>query len=721
MQTHMPRRIVMLAVVLLATILLVSSQLHAQEGGSARRLVPNEPVAGTLNAEIFAESYIFDASTGNTISITASTSSQNLSLALILTDPNGNIVAQDGDLSSPQTASLDDLTLNDNGTYVVTVMRGSGADGDSSGIYTLVLSGELTTPDSSDTPSTTSGLPESIQRGESVYILTDNGGIEIELQWSTGVDLNLEVRDPVGGTLYFDSLAVASGGIHDGNVNGLCDDVITDNPTERVSWPTGYVPVGSYEIIIYYEQICDLGGPQTFTLTSSVNGEAPEVINGVINPGQDYLARLTVNVNKSWSLFNGGVNAGLDLAPVTPEEIIPGQTLTGNITNAKPKDGYTFDVAAGDTINVEMTATSGSLDTLLILLGPDGRAVADNDDRASGVTDSQIQVSAPSTGTYTVLATRYGQVIGGTEGDYSLFINLGGSVVDTGPGTTPATQTPPTTVGPPAGSIEVLLQWATNADLQLQVRDPQGNTVYDDVPTIPSGGILDQNYVGNRGCVTAAGTPTYFIYWPTTRIPPVGTYEVEIWYQNDCGDPTPVDFDLSIKVNGQLLSQPDTNTTVTSTATTPGNRYLITFTIDQAGAVSAGEGGFFNMNSLDSGLDYRDELATGQLIPYDTLVQGRIDQEQKFVVYRFEGIQGDRIGVEMNRTSGSLDPALYILDPTQVQLAFNDDIEAGVDPDSRIAELQLPQTGTYYIIATHYGLRYGGTQGDFTLRLNVFP
>jgi hypothetical protein len=455
-------------------------------------------------------------------------------------------------------------------------------------------------------------------------------------------------------------------------------------------------------------------------LTATVNDDQPSIINGIINPGQDYLARVMIDINGNWHLFNGGVNAGLDLTAINPQEITVGQTLTGTISNTKPKDVYTFDVAQGQDLVVDMTATSGSLDTLLVLLGPDGREVTNNDDRTSGITDSMIQTSVSSTGTYTVLATRYGQVIGGTEGSYTLFVNTGTGVADT-QGNEDTTNNTSTVSGPPAGNIEVLLQWQNNADLQLQVRDPQGNTVYDDMASITSGGILDEDYVGNRGCTTAAGTPTYYIYWPTSRTPPTGTYEVEVWYQNDCDETTAANFDLSIKVNGRLLSFPDTTTTVSAAATGVGNRYLITFTIDQAGIVSLGEGNFFNMSSLAEGLDYQAELATGEQIPYDTIVQGRIDQEQKFVVYRFDGIQGDRIGIEMNRTSGNLDTALYILDPTQVQLDYSDDITPGENPDSRIAELQLPQTGTYYIIATHYGLRYGGTQGDFSLRLNVFP
>ncbi len=721
MQLHRYRRVALLLALVLALsmALLATEGIQAQTGDSDRTLEPNQPVTGRLDADNFAESYIFAASAGDVISLNAITGAEDMSLALLLTDPAGVLVASDGDLSTPETAIISAYELEATGTYVVTVMRGTGADGDASGAYTLTLSGDITPPEEAGSTAPTA---PTIRDGNDVYISTENSGVEISLQWAAAVDLNLEIRDPVGGTLYFDSLSTGSGGTHDGDINGICDEATAESPTESVSWPSGYVPIGSYEIIVYYEQSCSVGGPQSFVLTGNFNDGEPQSITGIVNPGQSYLARVTVDIDRNWALFNGGVNAGLDLSPTAAQEITSGQTVFGTITNQKPKDAYTFDTLAGQIITVDMTATSGSLDALVILLGPDGRLVASNDDDpAGGTTNSLLEVAAPSDGTYTIIATRYGQVIGGTEGNYTLFVGVGISdTVDATP--VPEDTTPVITV--PDGSVEIRLEWFTGADLQLQVRDPSGATVYDDVPAIASGGILDQNFVGNRGCVPSQDVPSYYIYWPTTRFPPSGTYEVEVWYQDNCDDPTPVNFNLSIEVNGQLLAAPGSTSTVTSTATTEGTRYMITFTLDDAGTVTLGEGGIFDMNSVTTGLDYQAALATAQPIAYGTTIQGSITQDQKFVVYQFEGRAGDRIGIEMTRTGNNtpLDTAIYIVDSTGAQLDGNDDIEPGVNTNSRISELQLPPfDGTYYIIATHYGLQYGATTGEFTLRLTQFP
>lgn len=734
MQPSLFRRIATVFALILAisAALAVVLPSQAQDDDALRRLlVPDQAVTGTLNTQNFAESYIFEASAGNTITLSATTEEEELGLALLLTNPNGLLIGRANDADEPQTAELSNLILETSGTFVVTVLRSTGADGDTSGEYSLLLTGNITAPPStSDTGRNTDDgtTASTIREGNNVYISLPDGGIDLTLEWSAAVDLNLEVRDPVGGTLYFDSLTSNSGGTHSENANALCEDATADSPTENVSWPQGYVPVGSYEIIIYYEQACSVGGPQTFTLSGTVNGEDSASISGVVNPGQNYLARLTLDINQNWSLFNGGVNAGLDLSSVpNPQGITFNQTALGTITNLKPKDAYTFNGTSGQSLSITMTATSGSLDTSLILLGPDGRRVADNDDRLDGTsTDSLIETTLPETGLYTIISSRYGQVIGGTEGNYTLFVSPSTGDNSTVDNTAPIVTNTPNNM--PAGSIQVTLNWFTGADLQLQVRDPLGATVFDDAATIASGGILDQNYVGNRNCVAPAngGNPTYYIYWPTNRLPPDGTYEVEIWYQNDCNDSTPVNFDLSIQVNGQLLAAAGSSSTVSATATLPGNRYMISFNYDSSGTVSLGEGGFFNMNAVSGSLDYQAQLATAQLIQCDQTVQGTIGlatPEDKFVVYSFEGQAGDRVGVSIQRTAAaaSLDTALYILDPLLVQVANNDDIEPGINTNSRIQEYQLERDGTFYIIATHYGLKYGATFGDFVLSLDCLP
>jgi len=50
-------------------------------------------------------------------------------------------------------------------------------------------------------------------------------------------------------------------------------------------------------------------------------------------------------------------------------------------------------------------------------------------------------------------------------------------------------------------------------------------------------------------------------------------------------------------------------------------------------------------------------------------------------------------------------------------VTYNDDATPGENRNSVISEATLASSGTYYIIATHYGLNFGGTQGTYTLTL----
>ena len=155
--------------------------------------------------------------------------------------------------------------------------------------------------------------------------------------------------------------------------------------------------------------------------------------------------------------------------------------VSGAIISAQPYQTYGFSGQAGQVVSVQMEASSGNLDTLLLLLDPNGNLVATNDDREQGVTNSGINnFSLILSGDYKVVATRYGQALGGTEGEYALTLSGALPLAD-------ATQSAQIPAFPnlPRGSVEVSLQWSTSADIQLLVRDPQGAAVYDDKPQIP--------------------------------------------------------------------------------------------------------------------------------------------------------------------------------------------------------------------------------------------
>ncbi len=671
---------------------LFATPAHAQ-GSTGQPIAVGDVVSGTLSATNIVQVYALTASAGDTITIDVSTDNADLAPVVLVTDQRGTVIAQDLDVGTPANATLSDVELPTTGTYYISVMRGSSVESDASGSFTLRLSG--------------------FQQVGGQTATLENGGIVFDLQWNAAVNLDLEARDPAGGAVFNDSPGSPSGGLLDADVNAVCEAAVATAPTETIAWPAGTVPAGSYEVIIYYVDACGTFGPQGFTLQATVNGQEAQTINGSINVGQEYLARLILDPNGEWQLVNGGINAGLNVNVFNNQitdasPVAVGSTVSGVITNTTPAQAYTFSANANTQVNINLTAQSGSLDTYLALLGPNGALLASNDDFGDS-TNSSLSTTVSVDGTYTIIATRYGLTIGGTEGEYNLSVTAAQSTTGTD---TEIVATPATTEGDitattlPDGSIEVRLEWATQADVQLLVRDPFGDSVYDDEPIVQSGGILEAD--GNVGCVEPTDNPVSYIYWPQNRLQP-GTYEIEVWYQDTCNDTRALTFGLSVNVNQQTIIN-------TTQASSPGSRYMITFDIEPDGTAIAGPGGFFDMANAAT-LNYPSELPNAQLISYGETVSGSITGQQRFVVYAFEGQTGDSVTIGMEATNTVLDTALYLISPENIQVAFNDDVIPGENTNSVIESATLASTGTYYIIATHYGLNVGGTEGTFNLTL----
>lgn len=107
--------------------------------------------------------------------------------------------------------------------------------------------------------------------------------------------------------------------------------------------------------------------------------------------------------------------------PYEPNDDLPdaktiayGQTTDTAYIFGKPNDFdfFKFTAAAGDQIKAEVLAAGqlgGSLDSFLFLVGPDGKVVAQNDDRGNPRidSDSEISYTVPAVGTYYLAVTSY--------------------------------------------------------------------------------------------------------------------------------------------------------------------------------------------------------------------------------------------------------------------------------------------------------------------------
>jgi hypothetical protein len=130
----------------------------------------------------------------------------------------------------------------------------------------------------------------------------------------------------------------------------------------------------------------------------------------------------TVTVQIEWVAGEGTYALAVDASRPLADSI----PVNGTITEAIPVQRWTYIGRAGDTLTVTMIATSGDLDSLLILTAPDGSFVASNDDAIDatlGVNAQMVQVRLPVDGTYTLAAGRWSGA-----GDYAL------TLINTSPG-----------------------------------------------------------------------------------------------------------------------------------------------------------------------------------------------------------------------------------------------------------------------------------------------
>jgi len=666
-------------------------------------------VSASLDPANPATTYVFDAGANSSATISLENVSGGL-LALLISDINGNTIAQAAGSVGLRSVAASDVALAGGGRYNVFVFF---APGSAALDTTFDIRLDLAPGDGADA----AGQPPQASAAESQLILL-GAGIEVRLNWRDAVDLNLEVRDPTGQALHWNSRATDNGGVFGFDANGLCQ-VISDSPEESAIWQPGFLSTGSYEVIIYYEQACDaLPRTAPFQLEVLVDGASVGLLETSLSPGSAgganvYVTRFEVSADGGGALRTGGPNpdtsltllpGGFDLATAAATPIAREVAVVGAISNAEPFLTYTFAGAANELISLNMQAVGPNLDTLLQIVDPAGKVVNANDDAVFGTTDSAIvNARLLSSGVYTIVATRYAKEIGGTEGQFQL--TLSGAASDV------AAQA--TSLNLPQGDIEVSLYWSTSADLQLLVRDPSGQSVFDDSPLSASGGILQE--AGNVNCAPAStGTPVSYIYWPSGTLRP-GTYEVEVWYQSACSDfPPAVDFTLLIEVNGNVVAD-------AREFPQAGQRFVTNFTVTPAGAVIVGEAGYIDGGSAT--LAYQAEAFDAPLIESGQSVTGVISAENAFDVYRFEGIAGEPVTITMAAATQTLDTNLYLISPGDRQVAANDDADpvllgtTGRTTDSLISGYVLTENGPYTIIATRYANQYGGTLGVYSLTL----
>lgn len=123
-------------------------------------------------------------------------------------------------------------------------------------------------------------------------------------------------------------------------------------------------------------------------------------------------------------------DSGLGNTLATAAILTPDTPVQGEITAARTERFYTFRANENDLVRIRMDRQSGTLDAYLELLDPNLAVIASNDDGGGGQNAQISEFRLPTSGLYTVRATRFDGATGTTTGRYQLLLELLGGAFD---------------------------------------------------------------------------------------------------------------------------------------------------------------------------------------------------------------------------------------------------------------------------------------------------
>ncbi len=449
------------------------------------------------------------------------------------------------------------------------------------------------------------------------------------------------------------------------------------------------------------------------------------------------------------------------------EAVLPigyGQTVTGSVSNTTPEIRYLFDGRAGERVNISMATTSGTLDPLLRLIDPAGNLLVENDDDPEQPQGNNAFIrgfALPTDGTFTIVATRFGQV---TQGDFTLTLELAPALNIVVYGQ-PVSGTIDDTVfeiayllDAQAGEVITIDLTTTTGNLDpfLILLDPAGNEVArnDDragsinslisafsIPETGTYTIVATRYQRENGVTSGdfiltvtlnigAGTP--IVYGASVE----GSIEdsahtvlysfeggrrdrVAISMRTTRGDlvPAVVLLDADGRELARSWDEVADDAQISGFDLPEDGNYTIVAT--RVGRIFGSTTGVFELtldadpNSPEAGI-FSEELA------YADELSGEITDEVPALSYTFAAGLGDVISISMVETGGGLEPLLILTTSTGDELVRSDfDLAANDLTNAAIDNFVVPAAGYYTILATSSVNFSAGSTGDFNLELTL--
>ncbi|MBN2306284.1 MAG: PPC domain-containing protein, partial [Anaerolineae bacterium] len=283
----------------------------------------------------------------------------------------------------------------------------------------------------------------------------------------------------------------------------------------------------------------------------------------------------------------------------------------------------------------------------------------DDDPLAEGTLDAGIRgYTVLSSGVYLIVATRFGDRAGDTEGSYALSVE----------------QTPPDELGTSLETARLMDYGMTvegEIDQDVPVRYYRFNARRGDVITamlsLRSGGV-------------------------DLLLRLLDEHQNEVVQDDDGGDGT------NARIAAYTLPASGTYYLLATHTAKPGGARVGGFSLQLSGRA-----GVVGGRALE--------------IVYGATVSGIIDNTTSSEEYVFFGQQGDVIRISMERASGDLDALVTLYDSERKQIMFDDD--GGNDQDALIQQFILPRDDMYILVASRFDRDTGTTSGAYILTLDM--
>ncbi len=337
--------------------------------------------------------------------IVAEATSTSIDVYLRLGDSDGNVIAENDDITQTNTDARIEYTAPKSGTYYVVVL------GYDKGAYTLTV---------------TNGNGSSPQSNSNTQ--TDGS--------------NLEYGDQVGGQAVDMDNPVVYG------FSGQAGDSV--------------VITAESNSVDTYLVLADANGNSLAENDDVSQDNTDAQIQAVLPANGDYLIGVYGYSSGSFTLsLNTGSGVDQTTQPVSDTGVAGGDVQSGDITNDQSYVEYPLPgVKQGDTITIDARATGGDLDAYLGLFFGD-TVVAENDDRDQNSSDPFIEYPNAQAGDYSVVVTRYGFQDGETTGSFDVAIKVssGGTTLVNNTNTQPVVSNPVASGYPAITPTTTIADW----------------------------------------------------------------------------------------------------------------------------------------------------------------------------------------------------------------------------------------------------------------------